>query len=427
MSLLETMRKMNSNGNVSGSISKACTVISLSELKELLSKKEDNEISILVTGDLHVASRSVDNKKIVDSINRITSSSILEYTDSLIINGDFLDRRVSLASDEASDFILLSLGILARCKKYNVSLDVLEGTPSHDNKQPFIMTLFDTYLKDADKYPLRYIDRVSVLDLLSTKKEQVRKIFGRDLKVLFIPDEVSTDSQVTWGMVKETLTLNSVDKVDMSYLHGTFRYQEPMFTEKSHSEENYESITNGKIIINHWHLPSSKGDKIRAPGSLERLRHGEEETKGFYYCFLSPDGDSVKVREYFVINDEATIFMTINVTGMSLNDVYNLIDVMIVENPDIRLRFELSRLDPLYPSLSEIKSKYRSIKITEKIADSETEKLIDFDSIDNDVTFSIRPDNLLDLVLNKIDDSEDLIKENIKILIGEEDESRTGI
>lgn len=414
------LEKMNSSGNVSESMKKACTVITIDELKDIISKKKEGDISILVTGDLHVASRSVDNSKIIDSINKITQSSILKYTDSLIVNGDFLDRRISMASEEASDFISLSLGILSRCKRHNVSFDLLEGTPSHDNRQPAILTLFDKYMREDDKFPLRYIDRVSIVDLLPHKQEFMKKHYGRVLKSLFIPDEVSTDSQVTWGMVKEMLSMNVLDSVDMSYMHGTFRYQEPMFTEKSHVEENYESITNGRVVINHWHLPSSKGEKIRAPGSLERLRHGEEETKGFYYCILSPGMDgSIDVDEYFVINEDAVIFKTVDVSKMTLSEVYSFLDYVSDNFPTSKIRLQLSRLDQLYPSISEIKGRYKNLKVTEKVVDSHTETSIDFDNVSTDSTFSIRPDNICELILNKVEDSSEDVKENIGKILGE--------
>lgn len=413
------MEKMNSSSNVSPSVSKVCTVVSLEELKTIIQNKKEGSIHILVTGDCHIAARSVENQKIIDTLNRATSSSILKYTDSLIINGDLLDRRISLASDEASEYILFGLGLLDRCKKYGVSLDVLEGTPSHDNRQPAIMTLFDTYKLDKDKSPLRYIDRVAVVPLLqSHRHDYVMEHYGKELQALFVPDEVSTDSQVTWSMVNEALQLKGVKTVEMSYLHGTFRYQEPIFTEKSHSEENYESITNSRIVVNHWHLPSAKG-KIRAPGSIERLRHGEEETKGFYYCILEPLNGDVSVKEYFVYNETATIFKTIDVSNKTLVETFTLLDGMVEKYPGARIRLQLSRLDQLYPSISEIKSRYKSIKITEKILDSETQSEIDMDLIDIDSSYSIRPDNLHDLIQDKISDEPKEVKERVSQLIGE--------
>lgn len=396
--------------------------MTLDELIKIIAKRKDGDINILVTGDNHIAARSVDNKQIVNTLNRVLSSKVLKYTDSVIINGDLLDRRISLASDEASDFILFSLGLLYRCKKYGVSLDILEGTPSHDNRQPFILTLFDRYKETDEKFPLRYIDRVSIHNLLQDHhREYVLKHYGRDLKALFIPDEVNPNSQLTWSMVKELLGLSSLERVDMCYMHGVFRYQEPLFTEKSHAEENYESITNHRIVINHWHQPSAKG-KIRAPGSLERLRHGEEETKGFYYCTLSPDG----IKEYFVINEEATIFKTIDVSGMSASEVYVLLDDILINHPSSRIRLQLTRLDETYPILSEIRSKYKDLRITEKIIDSVSERSVDIDLINLDTSFSIRPDNLHELVLDKLKEKgvEPVIKERVKVILGAKDERR---
>lgn len=416
------METMNSSSKVPKSISDVCHVVTLDELMEIISQRKEGDINILVTGDNHIAARNLDNKQIISRLNKITSKKVLRYTDSVVLNGDLLDHRISLASEAATDFILFSLGLLNRCKTHGVSLDILEGTPSHDNRQPAILTLFDHYEIKENKLPLRYIDRVSVHNLLQDhQREYVLKHYGRDLKSLFIPDEVSTNSQVTWGMVKETLALSQLESVDMSYMHGTFRYQEPLFTEKSHVEENYESITNQRIIINHWHQPSAKG-KIRAPGSLERLRHGEEETKGFYYCVISPDS----FKEYFVINEEATIFKTIDVSGLSISEVHGMLDNIEATYPTSRIRLQLTRLDETYPLLSEIRSRYKELKITEKIIDTVTDRGVDIELINLDSSFSIRPDNIHDLVLDKMksDGVEKDIKERVKTILGAGDECR---
>lgn len=418
------METMNSCSNVSHSIKKHCQVVTVSELTALIKEKKEGDVHILVTGDCHIAARSVDTKKITSDLDRFTSSEILQYTDSLVINGDLLDRRISLASDEASDFMVFALGLMARCKKHGVSLDVLEGTPSHDNRQPALLELLNQHLFDAGTYPIRYLDRVCVVDLLPNKQEYVQRHFKRTLNALFIPDEVSTDAQVTWGIVQETLALASQSMVDMAYLHGVFRYQEPAFTEKSHSEENYEGITRGRIIINHWHLSSAKG-RIRAPGSPERLRHGEEETKGFYYTILSPGAvvsgvTSIEAKEYFVVNENATIFKTVDVSAMSLVDVHRYLDQVAETHPEARVRLQLSRLDEVYPNLSEIKARYRSLKITEKLIDSEVDSMIDLETINTDVAYAIRPDNLASLIAEKIEDKPEEIKSRIQEILGAE-------
>lgn len=408
------MEMMNSPSEVPKTVRNVCKVVTLDQLIEIISKRKEGDINIMVTGDNHIAARTLDNRQIIDTLNRVTSKRILKYTDSLVINGDLLDRRISLASEEASDFILFSLGLLHRCKVHGVSLDILEGTPSHDNRQPAILTLFDRYATDADKLPLRYIDRVSVHNLLHDhRKDYVVKHYGRELKSLFIPDEVSTNSAVTWGIVKETLGLAQLDSVDMSYMHGTFRYQEPLFTEKSHAEESYTSITKHRIVINHWHLPSANGI-IRAPGSLERLRHGEEETKGFYYCTLSPDG----FQEYFVINDTATIFKTLDISGMSPSEVHLMLEDIESCYPTARIRLQLSRLDECYPLLSDIRSRYKKLKVTEKIIDTATDRGVDIKLINLDSSSSIRPDNIHELVRGKMEGVDVEIKERVETILG---------
>lgn len=415
------MAKMNSSSRVPKSIADVCKVVSLDELITIISNRREGDINILVTGDCHLAVRSLEPGKVAGVLNEITSDRVLRYTDSVVLNGDLLDRRISLASEEAVEFIEFGLGLRNRCRKHGVSLDILEGTPSHDNRQPAILELFDRYAMDQDRSVIRYIDRVSIVPLLHAHRDEyVQQHYGRQLHSLFVPDEVSTDGMITWGIVKDAMSLTALETVDMSYMHGTFRYQEPILTEGSHVEEHYEGITRGRVVVNHWHLPSAHG-RIRAPGSVERLRHGEEETKGFYYITLSPgENGDISVTEYFVYNENATEFVTMDVSGLTLSSARELLDATFERNPKARVRLQLSRLDELYPSLSDLRMTYKSLKITEKIIDIEVSEELDLESIQTDATYSIRPDNLSDLIIERLADQSDEVRKRSAEILGEE-------
>lgn len=395
---MTVQKKMNSPSNVNEDMQVHCLVVTLEEFKQHLRKKQPDDVNILVTGDCHIATRSIPNQKIIDKLNEITSVEILEYTDQIVINGDLLDRRISLASDETVDFFNFIIMLILRCFETSTGLAVLEGTPSHDNKQPRLIKILADHMMTLDDLPVQYIEDISILDLCPT---HLKDKFPDGIKSIFIPDEMNDDSQITWQRVQELLRLEGVDEVSMSFIHGMFRYQEAILTSKSHIEENYESVTKHTIAINHWHLPSAKG-KIRAPGSIERMRHGEEETKGFYYITIRPDGTQT---EYFVINSDATIYATIDVSYKTVAQVYEILDNLSNEYPiDSRIRLACTKQDEVYFALTDIKRKYPNFKISEKMLGKEDISKIEktLNSIDTGV--AIRPDTIVSLLEKKLTD-----------------------
>lgn len=386
-----TTKRMNSSSRVNPSVAKLCQVVTLDELHTRIKKRKATDVHVLVTGDCHIGSRSIPTLCIVRALEKATSSEILKYTDSVIINGDLLDRRISLASEESERYIEFAMRLILRCSQNGVSLDVLEGTPSHDNGQPALMALFAKYMAGNDKIPLRYINDVAIVDLLQDPLKN--SPWGYPLKALFIPDEISPDSALTWWKVSELLRLNNIEQVDQTYIHGMMRYQEPMYSEKSHVEENYLGITKYRIAINHWHLPSAK-DRIVAPGSIERMRHGEEETKGFYYTILTKDG----AEDFFVINPVATIFETLDVKDCTLSEIHKQLDSRLDYPDDSRIRLKMSRKDEGFAVLSEIKRKYPRFKITELIEDTADIAKIDLALTATHTGVSVNSNNIQEML-----------------------------
>ena len=96
-----TTKRMNSSSRVNPSVAKLCQVVTLDELHTRIKKRKATDVHVLVTGDCHIGSRSIPTLCIVRALEKATSSEILKYTDSVIINGDLLDRRISLASEES--------------------------------------------------------------------------------------------------------------------------------------------------------------------------------------------------------------------------------------------------------------------------------------------------------------------------------------
>ena len=60
---------------------------------------------------------------------------LTQQLDIIILAGDVFDRQLQLAEDVVFEIHQWMCSFLALCKKYDITLIVLEGTPSHDWKQ----------------------------------------------------------------------------------------------------------------------------------------------------------------------------------------------------------------------------------------------------------------------------------------------------
>lgn len=408
------MKKMKSPSNTNPDMVAHTTVVTLEELKQALSNKQPGDFNILVTGDCHIFTRAIPSRRITDKLDEITHPDILQHTDQIVINGDLLDRRASLASEDTVDFFNFAMTLLLRCMSCNTGLVILEGTPSHDNKQPKLIKVLADHITDPSHLPITYVEDISILDLCPPA---LKESYPNGIPALFIPDEINDDSQTTWLRVQELLRMEGLSQVHMSFMHGMFRYQEAILTTKSHIEENYESVTRHTIAINHWHLPSAKG-KIRAPGSIERMRHGEEETKGFYYITLRPDGSHT---EYFVVNPDAHIFSTYDVSGLPLSKVYTLLDELSdIHPPESRIRLSFTRQDETFFALVDIKRKYPNFKMSEKLLDKEDISKIETVLTQVDTGIAIRPDTIAGLIQLRLKDTDDLVLQRILDIVQED-------
>lgn len=389
------MMKMNTKSEVKSSISDNLTVYTNKELLDYLEKRGSDEyLNIAVTGDVHLEHRRVPTERILQTIDREFNDSFLSNLDVLVINGDLFDRKRYFQGDGVDSILIWMINLLKRCAKFGVALRVLEGTPSHDNKQPKRFMLLNEHLGDK-KADVKYYEAITIDNLIDTKKS--RELFGR-LPVLYIPDEMNHDSSVTWRQVKESLRLEGIEQVIFSFIHGMFTYQEPIRTQTSHVEENYESITESAIVVNHWHLPSKSG-KITAPGSMERLRHNEEETKGFYFASLKKDRT---LDEFFIINPTATVFEKIDCRELNFNQVVEELDKRSGYEENSYFRLICNRYDEIYYGLPTLIKRYPLFNI-----DAQSESNNELDTI-NEATLltseitAIRPDTIYGLIQERI-------------------------
>lgn len=355
------------------------------ELKKL-DVDSPERLTIAVTGDIHLYHPRVPTTRIVKHLKNMFTDELLKQLDVIVLNGDILDRRLSLESDDLTTILDWFGKIMRDCKKYNVRLFVLEGTRSHDHKQASLFEFIDKLSRlNCD---LHYFDEVTVAEL------------APGFNAVFVPDEINYDASITAKEVLTAVQLNGMEKVDFAFIHGMFRYQAPIETPVSHNEEFYEDLVKHRTVINHIHTPSAKG-KIRAPGSPVRLRHGEEETKGFYVASVKGDD----VREWYVEVENNVVWTTLNVTGQSYSEVCELLDNLSHLEQGANLKLRMSRTCPAKPSIRTIKSDYPHFRFMEDFTDGKQASLGDGDEliVHNSIKLVLTRDVILDEIKTRME------------------------
>lgn len=300
----------------------------------------------IVLSDVHLFHDKAKTANIVDAL--FTSFPIHERfrdVDIFFISGDLFDRSIFLPNGDVYEAMRFCHHLLTLCSTYDIALRVLEGTPSHDWKQSRM--LIELNEQREKKVDVKHVTDLSI--------EYIEKF---DMNVLYVPDEWSESCATTLTQVKDLLRKHGLDKVDFSIMHGCFGYQFPVSLSgkvDTHSEQEYLDMTRHLIFIGHYHT-SSKYDRIYVPGSFDRLKHNEEEDKGYYEFSILRD-DTAKVK--FVVNEKATIFKTIDTRGKEVKDIIVLLDELVKDfDRLVYIKLLVNRTDAIYEGVEDLKSRY---------------------------------------------------------------------
>lgn len=313
-----------------------------------------SNLKIAEISDIHLGHAKTPASHIVKNlIKAFPDNEDTGELDIIWIAGDLFDRRLSLPDDGVSVIKEWIHVFLRMCKRRDIVVRVLEGTPSHDWKQPKLMVEINENAKIG--CDIKYIPNLEI--------EYIEK-FG--INVLYVPDEWRTENIKTWYEVKDLLKKHNLEQVDFSIMHGAFRYQIPsnivdMF--ETHDADNYLGITKYLIFIGHIHQ-FSQYKRIISAGSFDRLHHGEEEAKGHVRATVSVDG-TFKAR--LVENKSAMTYLTIDTTGASLESVYKRLDVLVAKIPKHSfIRILADTTDSVFKSGGELKERYPDVSVTFK-------------------------------------------------------------
>ncbi len=308
-----------------------------------------NELRITSISDIHLLHRNNKTQYVVTNLDKYVSNDVvLSKTDILFIAGDLFDGPVAFSSEDIGIVNIWVAKLLHKCKRHNVCLRVLEGTPSHDMNQSKIFTNINEILfKDEnDRVDLKYVKTLSI--------EYIDR-FG--INVLYVPDEWNHDTHDTLLEVKELLKKNNLQQVDFAVMHGQFEYQlaDVVKAHVKHDSKEYLEMVKHLIFIGHIHKHSVH-DRIYSHGSFDRLAHNEEEPKGYIYAVVQKDGH---YQCQFIENKDARIYKTVKCNTDDLESNMKRIVKIAVKLPDESfIRIVADKTNPIMSAQDELKKRW---------------------------------------------------------------------
>jgi len=286
---------------------------------------------------LHLGHRKNPTAEIIENLKKaFPDNAETAELDIIFLAGDVFHDLMNLSDEEVWDIKFWVAHFLRLCKKHDILVRVLEGTPSHDWKQSEIFPNTNTLAGIGAE--LKYVKELSI--------EYIER-YG--ITVLYVPDEWETTTDKTLSQVHELLKAKGLTKVDYAIMHGTFDHQLPSYVKSPvHNASAYLSLVKNLILIGHIHT-YTQFDRIIAQGSFDRLAHGEEEPKGHIRATVRDNG---KYQITFVENKGAKKFITVHCFGLTLPDTLALIEEKVKDLPaNSFVRVEADSDNPIFENM----------------------------------------------------------------------------
>lgn len=275
-------------------------------------------IHLASISDIHLGHRRNSTRDIVDNLYKaFPDNAETGDLDMIFLVGDVFDDLLSLNNEAVTDIDLWIGDFLTMAKKWDISVRVLEGTPSHDWKQSQRFSVINEVAEiGAD---LKYVKDLSI--------EYIER-YG--ISVLYVPDEWENSTDKTYSQVKQLLRAKGLEQVDFAFMHGQFEFQlPPQVHAQKHDSQSYLDIVKHLVFIGHVHVSSSY-ERIFAQGSFDRLSHGEEGPKGHLRASVYENGD---YYVDFIENLGAKKFITVNCLDIDLSEAFKRIEKRIAKLP----------------------------------------------------------------------------------------------
>ena len=354
--------------------------------------KNSRYIYIAESSDHHAGHSKTPTEKVISALQRaFPETEDTSELDIIFFAGDFFDHLLDLSDEDVYEIRFYIVEFLRMCKRLNIIVRVLEGTPSHDWRQPKLFVHLN-HLANINAN-VKYIDQLSIeyIDALRTN-------------VLYIPDEWRPTCEETWKCVTDKLAEHGLEKVDFVIMHGMFPHQMPENIHdrlNMHNSDYFLSICNYFIFVGHIHL-FSQYERILSSGSIERLGHNEEGPKGHLRVKVDTLHKQHEIR--FIENKEAMVYKTLELTELSHQEAADKMEATaptLIDGSHLRIRCKkgdaalslISQFAKRFPLLHWTTVEKKSIANTQQIA-------IERSAVKTGI--QLTPDNLKPLLLQRI-------------------------
>lgn len=347
-----------------------------------------SELNIASISDIHLGHPKTPTVEILKNLRKAFPDN--EETGKLDIiwfGGDVFDQSLSVHDPNVTEIQLWIHQFLRMCKKRDIVVRVLEGTPSHDWRQSNLFEEANVNAHiDAD---LKYVDTLSI--------EYIERF---DIHVLYVPDEWTPETDDTWRQTVQLLKSHNLEKVDYAIMHGSFTYQLPSHVKvPMHIPERYLGIVKHYIFVGHIHK-HSQYERILANGSFDRLSHGEEESKGHWRVKVGgKTGDEL----VFVKTKGAKVYRTIDCTSLSVEEALKSLEQVKDLPAGSHVRVASAKNDPILTSLDLLRKQYPNLQWTSKVTETnavQANLLVDLRNTFEQI--NITPSNITELLMKRI-------------------------
>lgn len=349
-----------------------------------------SELRIASISDIHLGHQRNKTEFIVNNLYKAFPDNVeTAILDVISIGGDLFDRMLSLPDEDVRYFIEWAVSFLRMCKRLDISVWLLEGTPSHDRAQPSLMVTLNKVANIG-------------CDLLYVDELCIKRIEKFDLDVLFVPDVCRPTAEEILADTYVLLTQSGLSKVDYAIMHGQFTHQLPEVVKApKHNAQAYLAIVDKLIFIGHVHNYSNF-ERIYANGSFDRNAHGEEGPKGHLRAVVRGAKD---YTVEFVENTNARMFITVECRELTLETTLCEIERAIGSLPvDSFVRVKCNKTNPILADMSVLERRwplYTWSKIV-KDEDEVVEQFESLDSLDEYVPIEITKDNISNLAVARM-------------------------
>lgn len=274
----------------------------------------NKNLHITVLSDLHFGNPRIDATELFRKLKHYAYPQI-KKSHLVILAGDIYDRLLTVNSKSYLYTMQFIDDLFRMSDDTGCQIRLLHGTYSHDRDQ---LDVFHTLASPHTRYKI--IKEISSEVITDFQNGASRLDPSIQLRIGYIPDNLPyREVSAVIDNLNKSMTVTNITHLDLLIGHGTFAHTLPdniPLPPLTFTLDTFKDVVDGIIVMGHIHVHSHKSN-VYYCGSFERMSHNEEEYKGFY----SFDWSNKQWRAKFIHNEEATPFVSVNLTEMDVAQV----------------------------------------------------------------------------------------------------------